>query len=236
MEPLPELERLISWIESKDREPLALVTDAVIISGRLGELGDDLIDHFVRQARRAGASWADIGSAIGVSKQAAQKRFVGRGPGFRGPSRGLFTRFGSGARSVVMNAVECAHELGASEIGTLHLVVGLAEAKTGRARQLMDDVTGDAASIGEAARTTLGQKSSGEPDGGHIPFASDSKKVLELALREAIHADSRHIGPEHVLLGILRDEGSPGARLLIDLGVSREGVLAWVEAHSVSDQ
>ena len=49
------------------------------MAGQLGELADHLIGHFVDQARRAGASWTDIGRAMGVTKQAAQQRFV-RGP------------------------------------------------------------------------------------------------------------------------------------------------------------
>jgi ATP-dependent Clp protease ATP-binding subunit ClpA len=44
---------------------------------------------------------------------------------------------------------------------------------------------------------------------GAMPFAPESKKVLELALREAVALGDRHIGPEHVLLGLSRDERLP---------------------------
>jgi len=59
---------------------------------------------------------------------------------------------------------------------------------------------------------------------GHIPFSTDAKKVLELSLREAIRSQSDHIGVEHVLLGLLRDEKSLGAVTLAEFGVDRKHV------------
>ena len=44
--------------------------------------------------------------------------------------------------------------------------------------------------------------------GGHIPFAKEAKKVLELALREALMLEHNYIGTEHVLLGLLHAEGA----------------------------
>lgn len=54
---------------------------------------------------------------------------------------------------------------------------------------------------------------------GHIPFTGRAKKALELALREAVHLNSASIGSEHLLLGILRENGGVGLRLLTDAGV-----------------
>jgi hypothetical protein len=228
MDQLPDLEQAIAWVDRPDREPLDLLTDAVICSGRLGELGDDLVDHFVQGARQAGASWAEIGQAIGVSKQAAQKRFVRKPSGLRGPRRSLFTRFGTEARAAVKRAVEYAHELGSPHITTVHLVAALTD-RTGEVPGLFDGLDADVEEVHRAARTVLGEASKDAPATGHIPFADDSKKVLELSLREAIRAQSRNIGSEHILLGILRDERSPGARLLNDQGVSREAVQTWLD-------
>ena len=64
--------------------------------------------------------------------------------------------------------------------------------------------------------------------GGHMPLTPGSKKALELALREAIHLGHRHIGTEHLLLGLVRDDGCSAARLLASLGVDRERVRAEV--------
>jgi ATP-dependent Clp protease ATP-binding subunit ClpC len=54
--------------------------------------------------------------------------------------------------------------------------------------------------------------------GGHIPFTPRSKKALELSLREALRLHHNYIGPEHILLGLLREGGGLAARLLTDLG------------------
>jgi hypothetical protein len=65
----------------------------MVVAEHLGELSDHLIGHFVDRARRSGASWTDIGRSMGVTKQAAQKRFVPRRRST--PSRGSTgTRWG----------------------------------------------------------------------------------------------------------------------------------------------
>jgi hypothetical protein len=233
MDNLPDLDKLVAWVDRPNRDPLQLLTDAVILSGRLGEMADDLVDHFVQRARSNGASWAEIGQAIGVSKQAAQKRFVRRAPGMRRPKGGLFTRFATDARTLTKKAVEHAHDLGSPEIGTLHLVAALTGPGGGRAGEALEATGIDASRIHEAALDSLRDTSHDASKSGHIPFAAESKKVLELSLREAIHAESRHIGTQHILLGVLRDERSPGAQLLSEQGVSAEAVRSWLDENRV---
>lgn len=70
------LDDLIQAIKKAHTDALDQLTDAVIAADHLGDVADHLIGHFVDQARRSGASWTDIGRSMGVSKQAAQKRFV----------------------------------------------------------------------------------------------------------------------------------------------------------------
>ena len=62
------------------------------------------------------------------------------------------------------------------------------------------------------------------PVSGHLPFTADAKKVLELALREAIRTRSKVIRPGHLLLGVLRDQKSSEAMCLADLGVDRKKI------------
>ena len=59
-----------------DGGPLENVSDAFAVSKQLDEQSDALLGYFVDQARRSGLPWSQIGAAMGVSKQAAQKRFV----------------------------------------------------------------------------------------------------------------------------------------------------------------
>lgn len=58
----------------------------------------------------------------------------------------------------------------------------------------------------------LSGRSSRPSRSGHIPFDTEAKKALELALREALALKHRHIGTEHVVLGLAR-EGASGALL-----------------------
>jgi ATP-dependent Clp protease ATP-binding subunit ClpA len=58
------------------------------------------------------------------------------------------------------------------------------------------------------------------PRSGHIPFSPRAKKCLELSLREALARKDRHIGAEHIALGLLRVDDGGAGRILRALGVS----------------
>src|SRR5918998_4247466 len=105
------LDELIDGIKKTHRDALEQLSDAVMIADHLGDVADHLIGHFVDQARRSGASWTDIGRSMGVSKQAAQKRFMPKGTGEVSeldPQQG-FNRFTPRARNVVVAAQNEAH-------------------------------------------------------------------------------------------------------------------------------
>src|SRR5689334_20968075 len=82
MEELPSLPALIARIESGHpaSDPLGRLAEAVETAAAVSALADHLVGHFVDAARAASASWAQIGDALGVSKQAVQQRFVPREP------------------------------------------------------------------------------------------------------------------------------------------------------------
>jgi len=64
---------------------------------------------------------------------------------------------------------------------------------------------------------------------GHIPFDRGAKKVLELALREAIRRGDRTIGTEHVLLGMLHRDTGRAATVLHARGVTLAGMRAALD-------
>ena len=74
------LDDLIDAIKKVHSDALEQLSDAVLAAEHLDDVADHLIGHFVDQARRSGASWTEIGRSMGVTKQAAQKRFVPKGP------------------------------------------------------------------------------------------------------------------------------------------------------------
>src|SRR6188472_2953205 len=106
------LDDLIAAIKHVHTDELDQLTDAVLAAEHLGDVADHLVGHFVDQARRSGASWAEIGRRMGVTKQAAQQRSVPKVPGSPGeldPQDG-FERFTARARNVVMAAHDAAQE------------------------------------------------------------------------------------------------------------------------------
>src|SRR5215470_17726008 len=108
------LDDLIEAIKNAHADPLEQLTGAVLAADHLGDVADHLIGHFVDQARRSGASWTEIGRCMGVTKQAAQKRFVGKEPAPAPEGTSGFSRFTPRARNVVMAAQEAARAAGSA--------------------------------------------------------------------------------------------------------------------------
>jgi hypothetical protein len=229
---MPQLDDLIRAIESHrtDAEPLDLLADSVIAAGNLQELADELVGHFVDRSRAAGSPWVEIGARLGVTKQAAQKRFAAHRPRRRA-RRGFFpSRFTDDGRGVVDGAERCARDRRSHHVGTEHLVVGLLEDTDGVAARAIAASGGSVEATREAA-TAMVERGAGTSGAEHIPFGADAKKALQLALRESLAARDRHIAPEHILLGIVRDKNSPGARLLAESGIDRRQIIDWIERH-----
>src|SRR5689334_15361619 len=196
-QPPVRLDELISYVRSQEGTALDHVSAAVGISEHLGELADHLIGHFVDQARRSGASWTDIGKSMGVTKQAAQKRFVPKASTAFGDGEG-FSRFTERARNVVVAAQNATHAAGNNEILPAHLVLGLLQVPEGLGAQAIvaQGVTLDA--VREAATAVLPPRAGEVP--ALIPFDTQSKKALELTFREALRLGHNYVGTEHILL------------------------------------
>jgi hypothetical protein len=200
------LDELINAIKRVHHDTLDQLTDAVLAAEHLGEVADHLIGHFVDQARRSGASWTDIGNSMGVTKQAAQKRFVPKSePAPLDPNDG-FGRFTPRARSVVVAAQNEAHQAGNSEIGPDHLLLGLLSEPGALATALMSAQGVDAGAV--RAGVTLPARSDDVPQ--LVPFNGPARKVLELTFREALRLGHNYIGTEHILLALLELEDGDG--------------------------
>ena len=199
------LDDLIAAIKMVHTDALDQLQDAVLAADHLGDVADHLIGHFVDQARRSGASWTDIGRSMGVTKQAAQKRFVPK------PDAGLdagqgFSRFTQRARNVVVAAQNEAHAAGNTEIGVGHLVLGLLTEPDAVAAMAMraQGVSLDAV----RGAITLPPASASVPD--LIPYDAQARKALELTFREALRLGHNYVGTEHLLLALLELEDGTG--------------------------
>lgn len=218
------LDDLIDAITKVHHEPLDQLTDAVLAAEHLGEVADHLVGHFVDRARRSGASWTDIGHSMGVTKQAARKRFVPKGPDPAAayaetldPSSG-FARFTPRARNVVAAAQEEARTAGNAEVVPAHLALGLLaepEAVAGRA------ITAQGVQLDTVRRTvTAALPAAVASVPALIPYDVAAKKALELTFREALRLGHNYIGTEHVLLALLEQEDGSG--VLTGLGITKE--------------
>jgi hypothetical protein len=219
------LDDLIEAIKKVHSDALEQLSDAVIAADHLGDVADHLIGHFVDQARRSGASWTDIGRSMGVTKQAAQKRFVPKPasePSDLDASQG-FTRFTMLARKVVMAAQNEARAAGNDEIRPEHLVLALLSEPDalGAGSIVAQGVSLD--NVRQTVARTLPTAAERVPD--LIPYDARARKALELTFRQALRMGHNHIGTEHILLALL--EIDDGTGVLAGLGVDK----ATAEAH-----
>ncbi|MCW2649460.1 MAG: hypothetical protein JWR32_436 [Mycobacterium sp.] len=222
------LDDLINAIKTVHADALDQLADAVLAAEHLGELADHLIGHFVDQARRSGASWTDIGKSMGVTKQAAQKRFVPKAePSALDPDQG-FARFTPRARDVVVIAQNTAHDAGNAEITPAHLLLALLADPRSLAATLLNRQDVAIESIRAAVQLPPRQ-----PDlPALVAFSGAARKVLELTLREALRLGHNYIGTEHILLALLESEDDDGT--LHALGLDKAGVEADLAAALTS--
>jgi hypothetical protein len=222
--PHVRLDDLIRSITTVHEQPLDQLSDAVLAAEHLGEVADHLIGHFVDQARRSGASWTEIGRSMGVTKQAAQKRFVPKGgSNDLDPEEG-FKRFTPRARSVVVASQEEARSARSPEITPGHLTLGLLSQPEGLGARAIaaQGVTPEA--LRRRIVATLPAPVEEPP--ALIPFDAAAKKVLELTFRQALRLGHNYVGTEHLLLALLEDEDGSG--VLTGLGLDKERVEAEV--------
>jgi hypothetical protein len=190
-------------------DPLTHLSDAVLVAEQLTDHSDHLIGHFVDQARRAGASWAEIGRSMGVTKQAAQKRFVPRSADDI-PELGNWARFTDRARIAVVGSQDLARTTHHDEVEPGHVLLGLiADPKSLATRAVAAQTPVEDVRL--AVLDALGD--GGGTPGDHVPFSADCRRLLALTLREALRLGHNYVGTEHILLGLLNDEGALGTLL-----------------------
>jgi ATP-dependent Clp protease ATP-binding subunit ClpA len=134
----------------------------------------------------------------------------------------MFEKFTERARQVVVLAQEEARTLKHNYIGTEHILLGLLREEEGLAARVLEslDITVERVRAQVVQIVGAGE----EVTSGQIPFTPRAKKVLELALREALMLGHNFIGTEHVLLGLARENEGVAARILLDLGADSEKI------------
>jgi hypothetical protein len=234
--PVP-LDNLISYVKAlhPDGGPLGHLCDAVTVAARLDEQSDALIGHFVDRARHSGASWSMIGASMGVSKQAAQQRFV---TALVPEGVEMFSRFTQRARNVLAAAGRIADHADAERIDAAHIAAGLLSEPEGLAAKVIHTAGisdeqlyaafGVQAAPGLRAVGAVG--ADGDADAKAIQalrFTNAGKAVLKGTLKAALRLGHNYIGTEHLLLGILFADGD-AAQPFTSAGLDVGRVEAWL--------
>ena len=222
------LDDLIDTIKKVHADPLEQLSDAVLVADHLGDVADHLIGHFVDQARRSGASWTEIGRSMGVTKQAAQKRFVPKDPA-QVPDLDVsedFSRFTLRAKNSVVAAQNEARAAGNDQIAPGHLVLGLLIDPDALAAKAIVAQGVTLQAVRQAVTDGLPARAAEVP--ALIPFNAQARKALELTFREALRMGHNYIGTEHILLALLEQEDGEG--VLVGLGIDKEATAAQVTA------
>ena len=220
--PVP-LDNVIAYVQALHPQggPLDNLSDAMVVSARLDEQSDALIGYFVDQARHSGASWSQIGASMGITKQAAQKRFV---RDMVPEGQQLFSRFTRRARNALGAAGRIA---GADPISAAHLAAALLTEPEGLAARIIlkagltSEQVCTAVGAGPAAP---GEDADADADAAalrQLSFSDDGKAALKGTLKAALRLGHNYIGTEHLLLGILFADGH-AAQALASLGLDAE--------------
>ena len=141
----------------------------------------------------------------------------------------MFERFTDRARRVLTDAQEEARQLNHSFIGTEHILLGLLREQDGVGAHALRSLGVSFQAVRDQVAEMIG--TAGTLPTGSPPFTPRAKKVLELALREALQLNHSYIGTEHILLGLVREGQGVAATVLVSLGADLHRVRQ--EVHSL---
>lgn len=226
------LDDLIHAIRKVHDDPLDQLSDAVVAAQHLGDVADSLIGHFVDQARRSGASWTAIGTSMGVSKQAAQKRFVDRvssandtdAPAADNP----FSRFTPRAANVLMSANAAAAADRAEHVTPAHIAQSLTVEPTSLVFVVLREfgVDADAWRAAVAPLIPATRDLADDEATSVMPYDDAAKSVLEATVGVALELGHNYIGTEHLLLGFFADPAL--ADTMTELGLTADAIRATI--------
>jgi ATP-dependent Clp protease ATP-binding subunit ClpA len=217
-------EDVIREIEQYRPQPgavLGRLSAAVLAAERLDRVGDEVVDHFVAQARAQGVSWSDIGQCMGVSKQAAQQRYVT--PRVTPPPPYAQA---DEMRGLMRHAQDESRALGHRYVGTEHLLLGVLRTPDPVTARLLAAV--DADDVRAMVVGTVG-RGDGPPE-EHLPFTPRARKVLSMAQDEATRRGHETPDARHLLLAVILERKGLAGQVLQRLVGDLDGLRGEVEA------
>ena len=133
----------------------------------------------------------------------------------------MFERFSGRARRVLFYARYEVSKLGSSSLENEHVLLGLIRIGSGTANQIFDRAHLPLGAIRQELEAPKGPPINPAIE---IPFSNETKKLLMDATEEADRLNDKDIGTEHLLLGLLRAEGTVAATVLASNGLRLDAV------------
>ena len=221
MTPSPNLQVLVDTVkaDTPSDEPLELLSTAASVVAELEDTADALLGYFVDQSRRRGHSWTEISAALGVTRQAAHKRFsVVATP--------TLERFTARARHAIEAATKASRDLRQPYVGTEHILLGLHVDPESVAAKILRAHKVTRKKI-ETRLLAVIPKGDAEVE-DQPPYTPRGADVIIGAIHEALQLGHNYVGTEHILLALFRDPDSLAAKILDDLGLARQQALTDV--------
>jgi ATP-dependent Clp protease ATP-binding subunit ClpC len=144
-----------------------------------------------------------------------------------------FDRFTERAQEAAQRAAEIIQRYGHNQIDTEHILLALIEQPQGVISQLLEILKVDPENFKERLdfilRTSPKANIFGQQGAGQVFITPRVKRIIDQANQEANRLKDEYISTEHIFLAILGERNTPSARLLEDLGITRQRVLDAVE-------
>ncbi|HOU41102.1 MAG TPA: AAA family ATPase [Promineifilum sp.] len=139
-----------------------------------------------------------------------------------------FDRFTERAQDAAARAYEIVQRYGHSQVDTEHVFLALLEQQDGAVPQILASLNADTAVLQERLDRELRASPRVSVYGGgvgQVYYTPRIRTVLELSQGEATRLKDEFISTEHIFLAILSERNTPSARIVSELGISREAVL-----------
>ena len=216
------LASLISQVNAgHESEPvLDRLEMAVSLADHVDEIAENLIGYFVDESRRSGESWSAIGGRLGVSRQAAQKRFIVAD----GESDHFWDRTSRGFRSIIDLAESAAKIRNQSFLGTEHVLLALSDRHRDPAMAILSSIGIEPKVMRGAVDGRIGAPAKA-PGSVDAPLTAKMLRALQLAKREAMRMDSEEITTVHLMLALLSMQEGMAFEILTNLGASYDNFL-----------
>jgi ATP-dependent Clp protease ATP-binding subunit ClpA len=183
----------------RPREALTAIAE---LRTRLEELEELHVEDAIRQ----GLTWGVVASALGITRQAAHKKYARRLASPRPVGNRILIT--AEARRCVFHARHEAAGLGEREVGTGHLLLGVLLEEGTPAAEVLHSLAvapADLRAVLRAARTARKRKAAIPAE--RLAVSEPARRVFEQAMREAVRRDSPRLAAEHLLFALVRDHG-----------------------------